>query len=197
MAIKPTTTKTASNKLGQLVTPVGSALFVSSPKPSQFDANKEEASIILSADDYAKFITNIDTLIANYEGDLVVAKDKLKYPVKEATDKEGNLTGEMIVKAKTSINFPAKFYGADGALFTPTASFSVPNRSKIRLAVSVEIVSTSLYKGIVLRLNGIKIISATPWAGGNDPFAGLDDDGDFAYSSVEDSMGSDDSDWAE
>ena len=175
------TTKASSNKLGQFVTPAGSALFVSAPAASSFDANKQEASIILSAEDHAAVMAQLDTMMASYEGVLVVAKDKLKFPFKEATDKEGNETGEFIWKAKTSVQYPAKFFDAKGQNFKPAPGFTVANRSKIRLSVSAEIVSTSLYKGLVLRLNGIKIISSTPWAGGNDAFAGIEDEGDYSY----------------
>jgi hypothetical protein len=187
--------KAPSNKLGTLVTPVGSALFVSSPRPSQFDANKEEASIILSAEDHAILMAQIDKLMDEYEGELVVPKAKLKYPFKEAVDKEENPTGEMIWKAKTSIQYPCKFYDASGTNFKPDATFQVANRSKIRLAVSVEVIKTSMFQGVVLRLNAIRIISATPWAG-NDPFAGYDDGGDFSYDSAagSDSV-ADDMDW--
>jgi hypothetical protein len=175
------TTKASSNKLGQFVTPAGSALFVSAPAASSFDPNKQEASIILSAEDHAAVMAQLDTMMASYEGALVVAKDKLKFPFKEATDKEGNETGEFIWKAKTSVQYPAKFFDAKGQNFKPASGFTVANRSKIRLSVSAEIVSTSLYKGLVLRLNGIKIISSTPWAGGNDAFAGIEDEGDYSY----------------
>jgi len=191
------TTKTASNKLGQIVTPAGSALFVSAPAASSFDPNKQEASIILTAEDHAVLMAQIEKIMADYEGTLVVAKDKLKFPVKEATDKEGNETGEMIWKAKTSVQYPAKFFDAKGQNFKPALGFTVANRSKIRLSVSVEIVSTSLYKGLVLRLNAIKIISSTPWAGGTDAFAGIEDEGDYSYEAGAMVDGVDNNEWVD
>jgi hypothetical protein len=191
------TTKASSNKLGSLISPVGSALFVSAPAASSFDPNKQEASIILSAEDHATMMAQIDGLIAAYEGALVVAKDKLKYPFKNVEDKEGNETGEFLWKAKTSVQYPSKFFDANGQGFKPAPGFTVANRSKIRLAVSAEIVSTSLYRGLVLRLNAIKIISSTPWAGGTDPFSGVTDEGDFAYDSQTVVADAPDTDWVD
>lgn len=175
-----TQAKIKSFKLGQFVTPVGSALFVSSPNPSQYDSEKEEGSIILSADDWATVKGQIDAALKANEAELPVPIASMKYPVKDATDGEGNPTGEFILKAKTSIKYPAKFYDTDGKPFVPDAGFNVPNRSKIRLSISFEVVSTSLYKGIVARLNAIKVISATPWSGAN-PFGDTQDEGDYMY----------------
>jgi len=195
MALKPTA-KFVSNKLGQIVTPVGSALFVSCPNASAFDEAKQEASLILSADDYAIFKGELDKLIAAYEGELVVNTAGMDMPVKPAVDKEGAPTGDFIIKAKTSMQYPAKLYSANGKPFAPAPGFQLANRSKIRLSVSAELVNTKVYKGLVLRLNGLLIISSTPWAGAN-PFSGLDDGGDFEYADgVTSAPVADDEDWA-
>lgn len=175
MALKPTTA-IKQNKLGQIVTPAGSALFVSCPNPSTYDEEKQEASIILTQDDYKAFKASLDKLISSYDGELVVDPAIMDMPVKDATDKEGNPDGNVIVKAKTAMKYPAKLYNAKGTPIVPTPGFSVPNRSKIKLSVSAELVSTKVYKGLVLRLNGVQIISSTPWAGAN-PFS--EEDGDF------------------
>lgn len=197
MATKPAT-KFVSNKLGQLVTPAGSALFVSCPNASQYDETKQEASILLSADDYATFKAQIDGLIAAYEGELVVDASTMEMPVKDNTDKEGAPTGEFIVKAKTGMQYPAKLYDANAVAFTPTPGFSVANRSKIKLSVSAELINTKVYKGLVLRLNAVMLISSTPWAGSN-PFS-PEEGGDFDSSAGLPTATADadtDTDWAD
>lgn len=180
MAAPKAGTKVPSVKLGTEVTPVGSALFVSAPRASAFDETKQEAKLVLSAEDYAAFSAKIQSLLKEHESELPVAIDKLKLPFKVAEDKEGNPTGEMILNTKTAMKYPARFYDKNGNIFNPGMDFQVANRSKIRLAVSLEVVKTSLYTGVVARLNGIKIISSTPWAGAN-PFGSTEDDGDFVY----------------
>lgn len=202
MALKPTTA-IKQNKLGQIVTPKGSALFVSVPNVSTYDPEKQEASIVLSPEDYATFKADVDALIAKYQDELVVDTSSMDMPVRAATDKDGNPTGDMIVKAKTSIKYPAKLYNAKAVVFSPPAGFSVANRSTIKLAVSAELVSTRVYKGLVLRLNSVMIISsnasnlsisASPWVGTN-PFT-PDSEGDFEV--VTDTFGSStggDDDW--
>ena len=181
MAAAKPTTKVAKNKLGNVVTPRGSALFVSYPRVSQFDENKYEASIILSGEDHEKLLADLNARMDASEEPLVVAKDKIKYPFKDAVDKEGNPTGEFIWKAKTNVKYPPKLYDGSGKMFVPSPDFNIPNRSVIRLAVGAEVVNTSLYKGLVLRLNSIAVVSASPWQGVN-PFAGIEDSGDFTYS---------------
>lgn len=192
-----TKAKIQSIKLGSFVTDIGSALFVSSPNPSQYDANKEEASILLSAEQWEAFKTQLDKAMAENNAYSVVPEDKMRYPIKEATDSDGNLTGDIIVKAKTGIQYPAKILDSKGKPVVTGPGFSIPNRSKIRLAVGAEVIATSLYKGCLLRLNAIKILSASPWAG-NDPFAGYDDEGDYE-APVANAMDTDESDvdWTE
>lgn len=193
MATK-TAAKFISNKLGQLVTPKGSALFISCPNASSFDETRQEASILLSADDYAAFKAQIDALVAAYEGELVVDPTTMEMPVKDATDKEGAPTGEFIVKAKTGMRFPAKLYDANSKQFAPAPGFSVANRSTIKLSVSAELISTKVYKGLVLRLNGVQIISANPFVGAN-PFGA--EDGDFDATTPVVAQDEDTSDWAD
>lgn len=191
--------KIQSVKLGSFVTPVGSALFVSCPNASQFDDSKQEASILLSAEQWAELKVQIDKAMEENNAYAVVPKDKMKYPIKDATDSDGNSTGDIILKGKTSIQYPAKLLDSKGKPIVVTPGFSIPNRSKIRLALGVEVVSTGMYKGVICRLNAIKVISANPWAGSN-PFDGFDDDGDFDGSApVANAMNSDESDvdWAD
>jgi len=177
MALKPTA-KFVSNKLGAIVTQSGAALFVSCPNASEFDETRQEASIILSPEAYETFTADLNKLVKAYEGELVVDPTKMELPVKGSVDKEGNPTGEFIVKAKTAMIYPSKLYNAKGIAFNPAPGFSVPNRSKIKLSVSAELINTKVYKGLVLRLNAVQVISSTPWSGSN-PFT--TEDGDFDY----------------
>lgn len=178
-ATKPATT-VAKNKLGQLITPVGSALFVSVPHASKFQEDKQEAGIVLSAENFAIFEAEVEALLDALEEPLVLPRAKAKLNAKPQTDPDGNLTGDMFIKATTGMQYKAKLYNADNKAFLPDDNFSIPNRSKIRLSVSVETYKTNLTAGITLKLNAIKIISSTPWAGG-DAFSGTNDEGDFQY----------------
>jgi len=193
-----TTTKIEKNKLGKLTTPVGSALFVSVPHESKFNPDQQEAGIVLSAEAYAEFEAEVNALIDTLEEPLVCKRELAVLNGKPQTDAEGNLTGDILLKAKTGMQYPCKLYSVDNKPFTPDAGFSVPNRSKIRLNVSVETYKSNLTAGITLKLNAIKIISSTPWAGG-DVFGGTDDEGDFQYNpgQVTPPVAEADVDWAE
>ena len=188
-------TKAPKNKLGTLTTPIGSALFVSCPNASTFDDSKQEASIVLTPEDYAIFKADLDELIDACPEELVVAKDKMAMPIKPELDSDKNPTGNYIVRAKTSMVYKAKLYNADKTEFKPDAGFQVANRSKIRLAIAVEVMATSMHKGLVFRLNALQMISASPWANQN-PFDAVEG-GDFAYDGstpqVDDSDDDDDS----
>lgn len=192
-----TKAKIQSIKLGQFVTDIGSALFVSSPNPSQYDASKEEASILLSAEQWEVFKAQLDKAMEENNAYSVVPKDKMRYPIKEATDSDGNSTGDIIVKAKTGIQYPAKILDSKGKPVVTGPGFSIPNRSKIRLAVGAEVIATSLYRGCLLRLNAIKILSANPF-GGSNPFSGYDEDEGDYESPTTNAMDSDETmDWVD
>lgn len=192
-----TATKIQSIKLGGFVTPVGSALFVSCPNASQFDPLKQEASILLSAEDWAGLKAQIDKALVENNAYALVPEAKMQYPITDSVDADGNATGDIRLKSKTAMQYPAKLLDSKGKPITVTPGFSIANRSKIRLAIGVEVVSTGMYKGIICRLNAVKVISASPWAGA-DPFAGYDDEGDYE-SPVANAMDADESDvdWTE
>lgn len=194
---KNNTTKIEKNKLGSLITPIGSALFVSVPHASKFNEDQQEAGIVLSAEAYAEFESQVEALIDALEEPLVCKRELAKLNGKAQTDAEGNPTGDILLKAKTGMQYPCKTYDAQNKAFVPDMSFSVPNRSKIRLQVSVETYKSNLTAGITLKLNAIKIITSTPWAGG-DVFGGTDDEGDYSYNPGQATVAPEaDLDWAE
>lgn len=191
--------KVQSVKLGQFVTPAGSALFVSCPNASQFDDSKQEASIILQAEQWDELKIQIDKAIVENNGYALVPENKMQYPIKDAVDKENNLTGDIILKAKTGMQYPAKLLDAKGKPIVLTPGFTIANRSKIRLAIGVEVISSGMYKGVICRLNAVKVISASPF-GSNDPFADYEDEGDFdgsASVTVMDTDETDSVDWTD
>lgn len=197
MALAPKKSSVESIKLGQFVTKAGSALFVSAPNASQYDETKQEASILLKSEDWAELKVQIEAKITEMNGYGLVPEAKMKWPVKDATDRDGNETGDVILKAKTGMQYPAKILDAHGKVIKTDASFSIANRSTIRLAVGAEVIKSGMYSGIICRLNAIKILSASPWESHN-PF-GDDDEGDYSYdeavvtkASVEDTT-----DWAD
>jgi len=176
-----TAPKIESNKLGRIVTVVGSALYCSVPNASQYDENKYETSLIITADEFTAFQTEVKALYEKAQADgtkMVLPFDKAAWPVKESVDREGNPTGDMIIKAKTSIKYPPNLFDSAGKPVKFDSISAIPNRSKIRLQVGVEIVSSGMYKGIVLRLNGIKIIDVPNY--GADAFDGYEDEGTFS-----------------
>ncbi len=168
--------KIESIKIGKFVTPAGTAIFVSTPNASQHDDSKQEGSIILTAADLATFKNQIIAEMKLVEGDFPggLTIDTLSWPITKDTDKDGNETGNFKVKAKTAMIYPAKVFDSEGKAIEMTVGYSIPNRSKIRLAVGVEVCSSKMYNGVVLRLNAIKVIQLNQGALA-DPFAGYED----------------------
>lgn len=180
MATVKAPTSVAKNKLGAVITEIGSALFVSAPNPSQFDESKIEAGIVLSGEDFKKLEAQVDSMIDALEEPLVCDRKLCKINAKQQTDQEGNLLDSYLLKSKTGIQYAPKYYDAQNKAFVPGVGFSIPNRSKIRLALSAEVCSSAMFKGLTFKLNGIKIISSNPWNGKNQ-FEGIEDEGDYAF----------------
>ena len=161
-----------------IVTEIGKALFVSSPAASQYDETKQEATILLDEAGVAKLKAQLQDLMDSAE----VKESKIKDTgfvdaiFKEDTDADGNPTGLFRVKAKTAMQYPAKIYDASGNAFVPTPGFKVMNRSDIRLSVKPEVMQTSMFTGIVLRLQAIKIIDVPSF---DDGMSGTNDAGGF------------------
>ena len=175
--------KTTTKVTGQtFATPVGKALFVSAPAASSYDATKQEASILLDSAAVAELTTKLQAFMDSPEVQASGIKDTgfVAALFKEDTDQDGNPTGLMRLKAKTGMQFPAKLLDAAGKEFKPSPGFSIPNRSSIRISCYPEVMETSMFKGIVLRLKAIKIISTPSFSDG---FEDTGVEGDFSYDS--------------
>ena len=160
MAAKANNSQINSVKGPVIITPVGKALFVSAPNASAYDENKQEATILLDADGVTYMKGKLQEFMDSPEAKASGIKDTgfVENMFKEDTDQDGNATGLMKLKAKTAMRYPAKFRDAKGNIFTPDASFSLPNRSTIRLSAKVELLKTSMFQGLVLRLQAIKVL---------------------------------------
>jgi len=189
MALTPKKSAVESIKLGQFVTPKGSALFVSVPEASPYDANKQEASILLKAEEWEVLKAQIEAKITENNAYTLVPEDRVEWPIKLAKDKEGNETGDIILKSKTGMQYPAKVLDVSGKNITNDTT-GIPNRSVIRLALGAEIIKSMKYSGVIFRLNVIKVLQASPWAD-HDPFGDSDDD------FVAEAVGEAEVDWTE
>lgn len=142
-----------------LVTPKGKALFVSVPNASSYDETKQEASLLLTKEDADILKAQLTDFIESAEVKEAGLND-IKFIdslFKDDTDADGNLTGLLRIKAKTAMKYPAKLYAANGDTFTPDVGFSIPNRASIKMSVRPEVMTTSMFTGLVLRLQAIKI----------------------------------------
>jgi len=171
-------TQITSVKGPVVITEKGKALFVSCPAASQYDATKQEATILLDQAGKDKLAGTLQDWIDSPEVKESGLKDKgyVEALFKEDTDADGNSTGLFKVKTKTAMIYPAKLYTASGAVFTPPAGFSLPNRSDIRLSMKPEVMKTSMFEGIVLRLQAIKIIDVPQF---DDGMGGVAEEGGF------------------
>ena len=142
-----------------ILTPKGKALFVSVPEASSYDPLKQEASILLTEADTLVLKAQLQEFVGSQEVKDSGIKDTgfVDALFKEDTDADGNLTGLFKVKAKTAMIYPAKLYAADGKTFVATPGFGIPNRSDIKMSVRPEVMATSMFTGVVLRLQAIKI----------------------------------------
>lgn len=138
----------------------GKALFVSSPHASQFDPNKQEATILLTEEDANVIKGQLQEFMDSQEVKDSKIKDTgfVEASFKADTDADGNPTGLLRLKAKTAMQYPAKLYSANGTVFTPDVGFKIPNRADIRMSFRVEVMTTSMFTGMVFRLQAIKII---------------------------------------
>jgi hypothetical protein len=161
-----------------IVTPAGKALFVSAPQASQFDATKQEASIVLSADNKKVLEAQLKAFITENAHVIGMDPKAISIPFKEDTDSDGNSTGYYRLKAKTGMKYPAQFVGADNKRFTPDEDYQLPNGSDIRLSLTPELIATSMFQGLTLRLNGIKVLKLS---GSYDLGFSDDDEGDYTY----------------
>jgi hypothetical protein len=180
-----------------IVTPVGKALFVSAPRASQFDDNKQEATIVLSADAKAEVEAILKAFIKENAAEIGKKPADITIPFKEDTDSDGDFTGNYRLKAKTGMKYPAQFVGSDNSKFSPDMDYQLPNGADIRLSITPELLATSMFQGLTLRLNGIKVLGVKQYDLGFSD----DDEGDYVYGDDTASEGTDtpqtsDDDWA-
>ena len=192
--VTATTGKNGSAKSSVMVTDKGLALFVSCPAASPYDDSKQEASILLDEAGKAKLQAQLQDFLDTPEAKATGIKDTgyAEKAFKADTDQDGNPTGLYRVKAKTAMIYAAKLYTAAGKVYTPTPGFQLPNRSTIRMSVKAELMSTSMFTGIVLRLQAIKIIDVPTY---DDGMSGVEDEGGFdggEMSAPEGAFGQDD-----
>ena len=179
MAAKKAPQRTAV-KGGVIATPSGKSLFVSVPAASTYDATKQEASILLTAEaseavkaKLQDFIDSADVVAAGLSDAKFVSA-----LFKDDTDQDGNATGLLRVKTKTGMQYPAKIYDHKGDVVVPPVGFSIPNRADIKLSFRPEVMSTSMFTGIVLRLQAIKILNMPQY---DDGLAGSEDEGSYSF----------------
>ena len=168
-----------SAKLGRYVTQKGSSLFGSGNTPSPFDPDKVEGTIILdqAGKDHFQAWLDINMTDAVLK-DLGIKRSEISSIFKDDTDKDQNPTGNFRVKGKSNIKYMPAFVGGDGKQFTPEAGFKIPNRATVQLSLGVEVMKMSTFTGIVLRLQGTKILEVPDYGTG---FEDEDSTGGFAY----------------
>ena len=173
------TNSRANNVKGPvMVTDKGLALFVSCPSASPYDDSKMEASILLDEAGKTKLQGQLQDFLDTPEAKASGIKDTgfAEKAFKADTDQDGSLTGLYRVKAKTAMIYAAKLYTAAGKIYNPAPGFQLPNRSTIRMSIKPELMSSSMFEGIVLRLQAIKILSVPTY---DDGMNGVEDEGDF------------------
>lgn len=171
--------KVNSVKLGKYVTKAGRALFCGGTKPSHFDATKIEGTIILDEDGKEDFQNFIDMHLPDALKATGIKPTAVASVFKDDTDRDGNPTGKYRIKAKTKLEFGQKFYDGSGNEFKPEAGFEIPNGSTIQMAIGVELMKTATFTGLVLRLNGTKILEFPSYTTGLEEDTGAS--GNFSY----------------
>jgi len=168
-----------SAKLGRYVTKAGSSLFGTGNTPSPFDDTKVEGTIVLDAAAKDHFQAWLDERLTDeLLKDLGIKRSELNSIFKDDVDKDKNPTGAYRVKGKSNIKYMPKFIGGDGKEFNPTDDFKIPNRATIQLSLGVEVMKMSTFTGIVLRLQGTKILEVPDYGTG---FEDDDSEGSFSY----------------
>jgi len=171
--------KPTSAKLGKFVTAAGRALFCGGNTPSHFDATKIEGTVILDQEGRDAFQEWLDLNLPEALKATGIKASQLNNIFKEDTDRDGNPTGNYRVKAKTKLEFGQKFYDGSGNEFKPDGEFKIPNGSTIQMAVGVEVMKTATFTGLVLRLNGTKILEFPSYSTGLETDTGAT--GGFSY----------------
>lgn len=171
--------KVNSAKLGKFVTAPGRALFCGGNTPSHFDPSKIEGTVILDQEGRDAFQEFLDLNLPEALATTGIKATQVPSIFKDDTDRDGNPTGNFRVKAKTKLEFGQKFYDGAGNEFKPEGQFTIPNGSTIQMAVSVELMKTATFTGLVLRLTGTKILETPSYSTGLEADTGAT--GGFSY----------------
>ena len=147
----------------------------------RFGAGKYKTNSVISGPEAEAFMEQMKTIkaeaLAHLQLDDANLTD-LKLPIDEAKDDEGNIiAGSWVVKAKANAEFknpdgttsPNELVIVDASKTRMHGPVNIWSGTKAKLAVQVGAVNTSIYKGIVFRLNGVQIIDLVS-GGGADMF---------------------------
>ena len=163
-----------------VVTPVGTAIYPWLNTPdSRFGDPTYKVNLRLTGEDATKFIAQVDAIKEEAMAHLGV-KD-LVVPIVPALDDDKNeIPGAYDVKTKAK----AHFKQADGSLVENRITIvdaqknpmdesagTIWGGSKLKLALNVGAVSTSIYSGLMLRINAVQVIDlVTGGQGGANSF---------------------------
>ena len=163
-----------------IVTPVGTAIYPWLNTPdTRFGEPTFKVNLRLTGEDAIKFIAQVDALKEEAKAHLGVAD--LIVPIVPALDDDRNeIPGAYDVKTKAK----AHFKQADGSLVEnhitivdaqknpmDESAGTIWGGSKIKLALNVGAVSTSIYSGLMLRINAVQVIElVTGGQGGANAF---------------------------
>ena len=163
-----------------LVTPVGVAIYPWLNTPdSRFGDPTYKVNLRLTGEDATKFIAQVDALKEEAKAHLGV--EDLIVPIVPALDDDKNeIPGAYDVKTKAK----AHFKQADGSLVDnhitivdahknpmDESAGTIWGGSKLKLALNVGAVSTSIYSGLMLRINAVQVIDlVTGGQGGANAF---------------------------
>ena len=163
-----------------IVTPVGTAIYPWLNTPdTRFGEPTFKVNLRLTGEDATKFIAQVDALKEEAKAHLGVAD--LIVPIVPALDDDKNeIPGAFDVKTKAK----AFFKQADGSMVENNLTIvdaqknpmdesagTIWGGSKIKLALNVGAVATSIYQGLMLRINAVQVIElVTGGQGGANAF---------------------------
>ena len=163
-----------------VVTPVGTAIYPWLNTPdSRFGDPTYKVNLRLTGEDATKFIAQVDALKEEAMAHLGV-KDLIVPIVPALDDDKNEIPGAFDVKTKAK----AFFKQSDGSMVENNLTIvdaqknpmdesagTIWGGSKIKLALNVGAVATSIYQGLMLRINAVQVIElVTGGQGGANAF---------------------------
>jgi len=163
-----------------VVTPVGTAIYPWLNTPdSRFGDPTYKVNLRLTGEDATKFIAQVDAIKEEAKAHLGV--NDLVVPIVPALDDDKNeIPGAFDVKTKAK----AFFKQSDGSMVENNLTIvdaqknpmdesagTIWGGSKVKLALNVGAVATSIYQGLMLRINAVQVIElVTGGQGGANAF---------------------------